>query len=310
MTPSQMTPPAAVGVNVRAIIAMVASMFVFSVSDVAMKLVGSQMPVGQMLLVRGLISSVLLLLLAWATGAMGHVHRMLEPKVVWRSLAEALCSVLYFLALMRMTLADVAAINQFAPLLVMVGAAVLFAEPVGWRRWSAAGVGFLGVLLIVKPGTSAFQPASLLMLASAFLVAVRDLVTRRIQPGIPTVLVTAAAVIAVTLTGGLMTPFETWHTPSRLEWLMLSGSGVAVIAGFMFAIEAMRVGDIAVVTPFRYTFMVFATLLSFVVFGDVPDGLEWIGIALIVASGLYTLHRQRVRRAAAGAAATTGARRA
>ena len=283
--------------NLRSILAMVASMLIFSVSDVMMKLVGSQMPIGQLLLLRGAIATVLILAYARTTGALAFAHHMLSPKVVWRSLAEAICSVFYFIALMRMTLADVAAISQFTPLVVMAGAALLFGEAVGWRRWSAAVVGFGGVLLIVKPGTSAFEPVSLVMLGSMAFVAARDLVTRRLQPGIPTVLVTASAIIAVTLTGAAMTPFESWHRPTVSEWLMLAISGIAVMTGFMLGIEAMRSGDIGVVAPFRYSFMVFATLLSFAVFGDVPGGLDWIGIALILASGLYMLHRQRVRRA-------------
>jgi len=282
--------------NLAAITAMVISMLIFSLSDVVMKLIGSRMPVGQLMLLRGIIATVLILALAHATGVLAQAHLMLQPKVLARSLAEAICSVLYFVALMRMSLADVAAISQFAPLAVMAGAALILGEAVGWRRWTAAGVGFLGVLLIVKPGTSAFQPAALIMLASMLFVAIRDLFTRRLPAGLPTVLVTAAAIIAVMLTGAVMTPFETWHTPSRLEWALLLFSGVAVIGGFMLGIQALRSGDIAVVSPFRYSFVLFATLLSFAVFGEIPDGLGFAGVLFIVASGLYSLHRERIRR--------------
>jgi drug/metabolite transporter (DMT)-like permease len=293
------TLPSPASQNIRAIVAMVASMLIFSISDVLMKIIGARMPVGQMMLVRGLIATALILGLAQAMGVLGQARLMLHPKVLARSLAEAICSVLYFVALLRMTLSDVAAISQFGPLAVMAGAALLLGEQVGWRRWTAAAVGFLGVLLIVKPGTSAFQPASLIMLASMLFVAIRDLFTRRLPAGMPTVLVTAGAIIAVTLTGAAMAPFETWHWPSVLEWLLLCLTGVAVISGFMLGIAAMRSADIAVVSPFRYSFVVFATALGFFVFGETTDALAVAGVTLIIASGLYSLHRERIRRSEA-----------
>ncbi len=285
--------------NPRAIAAMVTSMLVFSLSDVMMKLVGSQMPVGQLLCLRGSVAAALLLLLIWWNGLLPRLGETLRPKVVWRSLAEAICSILYFVALVQMSLGDIAAISQFAPLAVMAGAALLLNEPVGWRRWTAAAVGFMGVLLIVKPGTSAFQPASLIMLASMLFVAVRDLITRRLEPGASNLLVTFAAIMAVMAIGAVMLPFETWHVPRPSEWLMLAMSAVAVIVGFMLGLEAMRTGDIATVQPFRYSFMLFATLLGFLVFGDMPDNWSLAGVLLIVGSGLYSLHRERVRRAEA-----------
>lgn len=300
MTASTQTPVAhSSSGNLRAIAAMVVSMLVFSLSDVMMKLVGSQLPVGQLLMLRGVVAAALILLLICWNGLLPRLGEMLRPKLVWRSLAEAICSILYFVALVQMTLGDIAAISQFAPLAVMAGAALLLNEPVGWRRWTAAAVGFFGVLLIVKPGTSAFQPASLIMLASMVFVAMRDLITRRLEPGASNLLVTFAAIIAVTAFGAGMLPFETWHVPRPSEWLMLIMSAVAVIAGFMLGLDAMRTGDIGTVQPFRYSFMLFAMLLGFVVFGDMPDHWSLAGVLLIVGSGLYSLHRERVRRAEA-----------
>lgn len=285
--------------NLRAILAMVAAMMVFAVSDVLLKIVGRNMPLGQMLLLRSAIAGGLVLGLAHAMGALTEVQRVLTWQVFWRTFAEVVCSVLYFAALLRMTLADAAAISNAAPLIVMAGAALLLGEAIGWRRWTAAGVGFLGVMLIVKPGTSAFQPAALLMLASSLFVAMRDLITRRLPPGVPNILVTAAAILGVLAAGAVMSAFETWHRPAPTEWAMLIGSSLAVIAGFMLTIAAMRGGDIGVVQPFRYSFMLFAALGSLIVFREVPDAWSWLGIALIVGSGLYAIHRERVRRAEA-----------
>jgi len=282
--------------NLRSIAAMVASMLVFSLSDVMMKIVGAAMPLGQLLVLRGAIATLFIIGIAWGTGALRHLPMVASPMVIWRTVAEILCSVLYFVALVRLSLADVAAISQFAPLAVMAGAALLLGEPVGWRRWTAAAVGFLGVLLIVKPGTGAFQPMSLAMLASMVFVAARDLITRRLPVGIPNVLVTGAAIVGVMLAGLVLALFETWPPPTPQQWMMLVLSGIAVIAGFMLGLIAMRTGDVAVVQPFRYSFVVFGAIASLLVFKDVPDRISVVGILMIVASGLYSLHRERVRR--------------
>lgn len=284
--------------NMRAVLAMVAAMLIFSISDVMMKIVGARMPIGELLLLRGVMASALIVPLALALCGPDQFRAVATPRVLWRSLAEAVCSVLYFIALITMPLADAAAVAQFAPLAVMAGAALFLGEPVGWRRWTAAGVGFVGVLLIIKPATSAFQPAALIMMGSNLFVAMRDLITRGLPPTTPTVLVAAMAMLAVTLAGLLMLPFGTWHAPSPAEWAMLFASSLAVIAGFLLTILAMRSGDIGLVSPFRYSFMVFATLASLIFFGEAPDLWSRGGIALILLAGLYSIYRERKRRAA------------
>jgi drug/metabolite transporter (DMT)-like permease len=282
--------------NMRAIVAMVASMLIFALSDVVMKIVGNRLPLGELLLLRGVIATGMIAAVAWWTGALAQLPLAWSPKVLWRTLAEVICSILYFIALLRMALADVAAISQFAPLAVMAGAALFLGEAVGWRRWTAAMVGFLGVMLIVKPGTSAFQPMALVMMASMLFVAIRDLITRRLSQTVPNVLVTGAAVVGVMLAGAAMAPFQVWVWPTPLEWLLLTASGLAVMTGFMLGIVAMRTGDIGLVSPFRYSFLVFGVALGFVVFNEVPDRWSINGILLILAAGLYSIHRERVRR--------------
>lgn len=284
------------GSNLPAILAIVVSMLIFSLSDAMMKHLGSALPLGQLLVLRGLIAGVLFGLIAAWSGALAHLPVVWSPRVLWRTAAEIACSLLYFLALFKLTLADVAAIGQFAPIAVMAGAALFLGERIGWRRWTAAGVGFLGVLLIVKPGTSAFQPMSLAMLASMLFVAIRDLITRRLPAGTPNILVTWAAIIGVMLAGAVLAPFEVWATPTAWHWLLIGLSGAAVGAGFMLGLTAMRTGDVGVVQPFRYSFMVFGAIAGYVFFGDVPDRISIGGILLIMVSGLYSLHRERVRR--------------
>jgi drug/metabolite transporter (DMT)-like permease len=295
------------GDNLKAIAAMTAAMLFFTAGDAMMKLAGQTMPIGEMLLVRGLVASGLVLVLAWHTGVLGRWREVTTALVLWRTLAEIASTVLFFLALMSMTLADAAAIGQFCPIAIMAGAALFLGEKVGWRRWTAAGVGLLGVMLVIKPGTSAFQLPALLMLVCMLIVAARDLVTRRLPAGTPTVLVTASAIVGVTVSGALMAPLEArWHWLSPGELALLTACAITVIVGFLCVIWAMRRGDIGVVSPFRYSYVVFATAIGFAVLGEVPDAWTIAGIALIVGAGLYTFHRERVRRREA---ATTAASR-
>lgn len=277
----------------RAIAAMIAAMGFFVTGDTLMKIVGGNLPIGEMLLIRGSFASLFIVGIAVVTGALARIGMIATPRILVRTLAEVGCSVLYFLALIRMSLADAAAISQFTPLAVMAGAALFLSEPVGWRRWSAAAVGLVGVLLVIKPGTSAFQPAALLMLGSTLLVAVRDLVTRGVPSSVPTVLIAASATVAVTVTGLLMAPFEVWRPPTTREIAMLAICALTVVLGFLLVIGAMRTGALGVISPFRYSYIVLATLASIVVFADTPDRWSLTGIVLIVLSGLYMLHRER-----------------
>jgi drug/metabolite transporter (DMT)-like permease len=280
--------------TMRGILAMIASMFAFNMGDTLMKVAGTTMPIGEMLFLRGLVSSALIVGYAAAIGAFADTRKVLTWPVFWRTAADSACSVLFFLGLVRISFADASAIGQFIPLMVMAGAAIFLGEAVGWRRWSAAAVGLLGVLMIIKPGTGAFQTASLLIVLSMACVAARDLITRRIPLNVPTVLITVTAALCVTATGAVMSLFETWHWPSTGEIGLLATCGCTVLAGYVFIIIATRHGDTAVVSPFRYTYIGFAMLSSLLVFRERPDIWSWCGIALIVSSGLYMIHRERV----------------
>jgi drug/metabolite transporter (DMT)-like permease len=280
--------------TMRGISAMVAAMLGFAVGDTLVKLLGVSMPVGEMLFVRGLFSTAFVGVYALATGALVEWPRVMDRRVGIRTLADSACSVLFFLGLVRLSYADASAVGQFAPLMVMAGAALFLGEKVGWRRWTAASVGLVGVLLVIKPGTSAFQPASLLILASMLCIAVRDLITRRLPSDMPTVLVTLAAAASVTLVGALLAPFEIWRLPTPGDLATLAVCALAVLAGYVCIIIAMRSGNPAAVSPFRYSYMVFALVSSVLVFHQVPDALSLTGVSLVIGSGLYMLHRERI----------------
>lgn len=280
--------------KMRAILAMAAAMFVFNIGDTLIKVAGVGLPTGEMMFVRGVFSSAMILGYAWWIGALSSWRTALAPPVLLRTAADSACTLLYFNGLKHLKFADAAAISQFLPLMVMAGAALFLDEKVGWRRWTSALVGLLGVMLVIKPGTSAFDPASMWIVASTAAVAFRDIITRKIPREVPTVMITVLAAVSVTLLGLFLAPFETWHVPTGGEHVLMAICGFTVLTGYVFIIIASRSGDAAACAPFRYTYIVFALLSSILVFNESSDLVSWIGIALIVGSGLYMLHRERV----------------
>ncbi|MEO1001448.1 MAG: DMT family transporter [Pseudomonadota bacterium] len=197
-------------------------------------------------------------------------------------------------ALSLMPLSTLATILQTAPLIVTLGAALFLGAPVGWRRWSAIGVGFAGVLLIIRPGFDAFEPVSLLALAATICLALRDLATRAMPPETSSMLLAAMGFAMVTLAGLVLLPFGrglVWPDPAG--WGLFSGAFLASLIAYAAITTAMRVGDVASVTPFRYTRLIFSIALGMAVFGERPDAATFAGAAIILAAGLYTLARTR-----------------
>jgi drug/metabolite transporter (DMT)-like permease len=283
----------------RGTLFMCTAMAAFSLGDAVMKRITMEVPLMQAIALRGMLSVLALALIAWLAGALSFRMERTDARLLGlRSLAEVGATLTFFAALLHMELANLSAILQSLPLAVTLAAALFLAEPVGWRRLAAIGVGFLGVLCIIRPGTTAFDQWSLMGLASVALVVVRDLATRRMTTRLPSVTVALCAGLGVTLTGiggvvaqGGFVPVA----PQNLALLCLAAS--TLILGYLTIVKAMRVGDIASVAPFRYTALLWAILLGWLFFGTLPDAATWIGAALIVGSGLFTLAREaRLRR--------------
>jgi drug/metabolite transporter (DMT)-like permease len=304
------------GSNARGIAAMLIGMFCFVASDTLIKIVGRDLAVGQIMFLRGIFATALLGVVVTASGGFGLLGQALRrPLVIVRTLSEAAATTCFFAGLVRLPFADAAAIGQFTPLAVTAAAALFLAEPVGWRRWLATGVGLIGVLLIIRPGTGAFNPAALFILACVGFVVVRDLTTRQIGQAVPATLLVLLSVAAVALTGGVMgvlslpevaarmriAPLEVWGAASGWHIGAMALSAVGVSAGYYCTIIAMRSGEISVVAPFRYSVMLYALFWSFVVFKEVPDRTTWIGVAIVIGAGLYTVYREHVRRREAAA---------
>lgn len=284
------------GSNAQGIAAMVWSMGCFVSSDTLIKIVGRDMPVGQIMFIRGLMAAALMAALAIATGVMGQLHRTFTKAVAARSFTEVASTILFFTGVVQLPFADASAIGQFTPLRMTAGAALFLNEPVGWRRWLATLVGFAGVMLIIRPGSSTFNPAGLLIVACVLFVIARDLITRQMDPTLPIPLLIFVSALAISAAGLGMKVFESWVSPDLGLFASLAVSALGVCFGYYGAIVSMRCGEIAVVAPFRYTAMLFALAWGYLLFGEIPDRLTWCGIAIVIIAGVYMFHRESVRR--------------
>jgi drug/metabolite transporter (DMT)-like permease len=280
--------------NQRASLFMVLAMATFTFNDTIVKFATEQINVGQVMAVRGVFASTLIMLLAWHRRAFSNAAGLLHPMVWLRAVGEIGGTVTYISALAHLPLPNVAAIFQALPLAVTMGAALFFAERVGWRRWLAIAVGFFGTLVIVRPGTEGFNVYSLLVLLCVAFCALRDLATRNIPHEVPTLLVTTVMSVCL-MVGGLLlvVPMGGWSPMAPSLVALLCGCAFFTVLGYIFIINAMRTGEISVVAPFRYTTLIWAFALGYIVFGNVPDIYMIAGGAIIAGSGVYTLYRER-----------------
>ncbi|WP_050402226.1 DMT family transporter [Bradyrhizobium embrapense] len=282
--------------NLRGSLFMAAAMASFTVNDTITKAVSAELNIGEVLLVRGLVAMVLVAALAWYRDALRSFSALLIWPVGLRVLGEIGGTLTYLSAISQIPLANASAIFQALPLVITLGAALVFGEPVGWRRWLAIAAGFIGVLVIVRPGAEGFSQPALLALASVGFCAVRDLATRRIPKQLPTVFITLLTTVTVTTAGAVvLVPLGGWKPPSGQALGLLTFAAVLILIGYQCIIVSLRTGDISAVAPFRYTALPWAMLTGYLAFGHKPDGAMLAGAAIIVASGLYAFYRERQR---------------
>ncbi len=291
--------------NLRGVMLMCIAMLAFTTGDSLMKAVTQDLPLFQTIFLRGILTTTVLLALGTKTLGRHNLRAALWPAprdrklTALRSLAEMAASVTFFTALLHMPLATLSAIMQSIPLAVTLTAALLFAEPIGWRRLLAISVGFIGVLLIIRPGTSGFDFWSVMGLASVACVVLRDLSTRRISSQTPSVIVSIWSSAIVLCMGAIGAYFQGWTAVQPQHAWLIVGAAIVLIIGYMTSVMVMRVGEIAVVAPFRYTALVWAILFGWILFDTLPDSMTMIGAGIVVASGIYTIWREAARRKAA-----------
>lgn len=283
--------------NIKGALLMSAAMAGFAFNDALVKSVTGTLGTAQIMFVRGLFTSVLVLIIARSFGALRSPKLMFQPAVLARVLAEVGASLTYIWALGQIPLANASAILQALPLAVTLGAAVFLGEPVGWRRWTAIIAGFIGVLIVVRPGPEGFTLASGIVIICVVFAAARDLITRKINPEIPSLYISATTAISITLVGAmLIVPTGGWQPMGPGETGILFAASILLLLGYQCIVLTMRTGEISFIAPFRYTSLIWSLALGILVFAEVPDIWVIAGVLIIVGSGLYTFYRENRRR--------------
>lgn len=260
-----------------------------------MKLAGALMPATQIMALRGLMAVALSAAVLAITVDRSRWKLAAQPLVAVRAGLEGVSAALFIISLPHLKLGDITVFMQFTPLSITLLAAVVLGERVGWRRWMAIGVGFIGVVLVAQPGGASFSVYSITAIMVALLISVRDLVTRRLDPAIPTPAITLTTTMSVCALGFLGSPLQAWQPVQAGTLWLLAGSAVLVTAANVTIIRAFRGTDVTVVSPFRYFGVLWALVLGYAIWRDTPNMLAIAGTMLIVGSGLYTMHRESLR---------------
>lgn len=298
MPPMNVESPAPHTHNVTGIILMLVSQALFVANDALVKLATKALPASEIMALRGVVAVALMAAFAFRTGALLRYGHYRSKRVVLRSVLEALIAIVYLVAIAHMPLPTIITILQVTPL-VLVAAGAILGERVGWHRWLAVAVGFAGVVIVVRPGGGSFEYVWLALLTVVFM-AIRDLITRRIHADIPSSIVALMTTVFVCGAGFLGALVQTWKPLDWVEAAYLVGAAVLVTTANHFLIRSLRLGEISVVSPFRYSSIVWATVFGFAIWGDVPDEFTVAGTLLIVAAGIYAFQREaRLRRARA-----------
>lgn len=286
----------AITANQRGIIAIVACMASYTINDVLVKGILRSYPAGEVIFVRGLMCCLLIGGFALAFGHGAQFRMITSKRLMARSVFDGLSTAGFIAALAHMQLANLSAVLQVAPLIIVALSVLIYGEVVGWRRWTAIGVGFAGALLVVKPIPSAFDIWAVVGAASAVAAALREMMTRRIDQNVPTLVIAFWGAIGITLFGALFYPIEQWREFSLHDLMLLFVAAIFVGLAIYLLALGFRGVDLSVVAPFRYSYILTSTLGGFLVFGEWPDGWSTVGAVLIVASGIYALHREALQR--------------
>ena len=283
--------------NRNASLFMVIGMAGFAINDAFMKQVLGTLDLSQAIALRGLVACVFVSVAAYWTGAFKAWRRNVSPLFFLRLCLETVTTYSFLSALKVMPVGDANAILMVTPLAVTLGAAIFFGERVGWRRYLAIIFGFGGVLLIVQPGDGDFHSGySFALLTVCFMVS-RDLITRRLPSDMPSLFVAFGSATSITLVAVAISATSTklFDPVSASDMGWLAGAAFFIFLGYVFVIRATRVGEFGAVAPFRYTGLVFAIALGWIMFGDFPSDLVILGSGIVVVSGLYSLNREKKR---------------
>ena len=281
-------------VNLRGILFMMMSMACFAFEDTFIKLLSARLPATQILFSIGFGGALITLVLAIVFSVNLADKILLNKHVISRTIADLFGALSFTSAMVLIPMSLLASILQATPLFVTLGAAILLGEKVGWRRWSAIFIGFLGVIIILQPGYGSFQLASLLGLAAVLCLALRDVVTRDMATEIPTLTVTFYACLAMGSAGFIAYPFfGPPIMPTTYEAIILICAAIIGLTGYFLLVLATRKGDVSVIAPFRYSRLLFSLGLASLILGEKLTLPILLGGLLVVSSGIYTFGRER-----------------
>jgi len=289
----------------RAIYAITLSMAIYVVGDVVLKLLGRAFPPSELIFWRSLIIAVTLAAVLTWTRPRFLSRSLFAWPVVARCLFDCVNILSFTTAVVHMKLAELYAILQMSPFLMTILAVIFFSEPVGWRRWLAIIIGFGGVLLIIKPDPGALNNWALLGVLAAMGAAGREIITRKIDPGVSTLEVTFLSAVFTAIGTFIFGFREPWPAMNQQDVMLLLIQAASWVAGTFLLVHACRTAPVSLVASFRYSLLVWGGLAGYLVFGDLPDLLAICGAAIIVLCGLYLFHREAVRRRALASTVTT-----
>jgi drug/metabolite transporter (DMT)-like permease len=279
--------------NQLGIFAVIGAGMAMMSTDACLRLAIPEIGLGEAIMGRGILTCLILSLIAIIQGVRWRHPGMRSPALGVRIAGEVGAGMMFNAALKYMPIANATAILQFIPLVTTVAAAWLFAERVGWQRWLAAFAGLIGVLLILKPGTAGFAWWSLWAVAAMLCMSIRDLATSRIDPTTPTLPIGAVSAAFAGLSSLILLPLGPWPVPSLHAASMVFAAAVLMSAGFVCLVVAMRNAEMSALAPFRYFTILWAILLGLVIWGEIPDLWAILGILIVVGAGLVSFMRER-----------------
>jgi drug/metabolite transporter (DMT)-like permease len=279
----------------RGILLMLLQAFLFAAMDALVKLATERHPTGQIVFFRNLFALIPVFFFVRQAGGISILRTRRLGQHIIRSLGGVASMVALFLAYSYMPLADAMAISTSGPIFLTALSVPLLGEHVGWRRWGAVIVGFIGILIITRPGSGVFGLAALLPLGGAFFYAIAMVQIRKLSSTEPPARIVFYFTIAAMLLGAISLPWQ-WVTPTPLSLVYLIGIGLVGGIAQMIMTHAFRLAPVSVVGPFDYTGLIFGAAFGYAIWQQVPDRFVWLGAAVIIASGIYILHRETVRR--------------
>ena len=280
--------------NIRGAIYMCLSMAGFVLNDAVIKYASADIGMYQSIFVRGCFAVIIIGIACIYNGTFKIIPNRLDHKlIIWRTLAEIFATITFLTALFYLPIANITALLQALPLTVTLAASWFLGEKIGWKRGVAILIGFIGVLLIIQPGTNEFNVYSILGIFCVIFVTIRDLVVRKFSAKISTLYVAFITAAAIALVGGFLTfAYEGWIPMKQNEVILLFIASTLIFVGYFFAISAMRSGQVGFVSPFRYTIMIWAIILGYLIWGDIPNNLTLLGISIVIGMGIFTFWRE------------------